>query len=70
MVPSRPPTVQFIVSANCAEARRSHSLADTAAKQQMCIKECEETAYWLRLLVKGNILSATSFDPLIRLSAI
>ncbi|PDW03764.1 four helix bundle protein [Candidatus Viridilinea mediisalina] len=53
------------VGANFAEARRSHSLADKAAKQQICIKELEETAYWLRLLVKANILSATSLDPLL-----
>jgi four helix bundle protein len=53
------------VGANFAEATRTHSLADKAAKQQICIKELEETAYWLRLLVKAEILTAARLDPLL-----
>jgi four helix bundle protein len=53
------------VGANFAEATRSHSLADKAARQQICIKELEETAYWLRLLSKAGLLAATRLDPLL-----
>jgi len=37
---------------------------DKAAKQQICIKELEETAYWLRLLVKTELVSAVRLDAL------
>lgn len=53
------------VGANYAEAIRSHSLADKAAKQQICIKELEETAYWLRLLVKANLIAAPRLESLL-----
>lgn len=43
------------IGANFAEATRTHSLADKAAKQQICIKELEETVYWLRLLIKSDL---------------
>jgi len=53
------------VGANVAEAIRPHSLADKAAKQQICIKELEETAYWLRLLIKTELLPASRLEPLL-----
>jgi four helix bundle protein len=53
------------VGANYAEAIRTHSLADKAAKQQICIKELEETAYWLRLLYKAELLPITRLEPLL-----
>ncbi len=45
------------VGANYAESIRTHSLADKVAKQQVCIKELEETAYWLRLLSRTGLLA-------------
>ena len=53
------------VGANFAEATRTHSLADKAARQQICIKELEETAYWLRLLSKAGLLPALRLEPLL-----
>jgi four helix bundle protein len=53
------------VGANFAEARRTHSLADKSAKQQICIKELEETAYWLRLLHKTSLVEAARLEPLL-----
>jgi four helix bundle protein len=50
------------VGANFAEATRTDSLADKAAKQQICIKELEETAYWLRLLSKTGLLAARGWN--------
>lgn len=52
------------IGANFAEGTRTHSLADKAAKQQICIKELEETAYWLRLLVKADLIAAPRLEPL------
>jgi len=53
------------VGANFAEATRTYSVADKAAKQQICVKELEETAYWLRLLVKAELVAARSLEPLL-----
>ncbi len=53
------------VGANDAEAIRNHSLADKAAKQQVCIKELEETAYWLRLLIKAELVAANRLESLL-----
>ena len=53
------------VGANFAESTRTHSLADKAAKQQICIKELEETAYWLRLLSKADLIVAPRLVPLL-----
>jgi four helix bundle protein len=53
------------VGANYAEATRTHSLVDKAAKQQICIKEMEETAYWLRLLIRAELVAAARLEPLL-----
>ncbi len=53
------------VGANFAEATRTHSLADKAAKQQICIKELEETAYWLRLLSRAGVLAPARLESLL-----
>jgi four helix bundle protein len=53
------------VGANFAEATRTHSLTDKAARQQICIKELEETAYWLRLLVRAELVDATRLESLL-----
>ena len=44
------------VGANYREAYRSRSKAEFAAKMGDCLKELEETAYWLELLVEGGIV--------------
>lgn len=54
------------VGANFAEATRSHSLADKAAKQQICVKELEETAYWLRLIGKAGLLEISRLESLLK----
>src|SRR5512144_3095462 len=45
------------VGANYREAYRSRSRAEFTAKVGDCLKELEETAYWLELLVEGGIVS-------------
>src|SRR5213595_1542233 len=44
------------VGANYREAFRSRSRAEFIAKCGDCLRELEETAYWLELLVDGKIV--------------
>jgi four helix bundle protein len=46
------------VGANFREAYRARSDAEFLAKLGDCLKELEETSYWLELLVEGEILAA------------
>ncbi len=43
------------VGANYREAFRSRSRTEFIAKTGDCLKELEETAYWLELLEEGNV---------------
>ena len=43
------------IGANYREAYRSRSRAEFIAKAGDCLKELEETAYWLELLVESGI---------------
>jgi four helix bundle protein len=44
------------IGANYREAYRSRSRAEFIAKAGDCLKELEETAYWLELLVESHIV--------------
>jgi len=44
------------VGANYREAHRSRSKAEFIAKLGDCLKELDETAYWLELLVESDIV--------------
>jgi four helix bundle protein len=46
------------VGANYREAYRSRSKLEFAAKTGECLRELEETAYWLELLVDSAIVPA------------
>ncbi|HZM05932.1 MAG TPA: four helix bundle protein [Candidatus Saccharimonadales bacterium] len=52
------------VGANYCEAHRGRSKAEFIAKAGDCLREIEETAYWLELLVEGGIVSAKKLAPL------
>ncbi len=52
------------VGANYREAYRSRSRAEFIAKAGDCLKELEETAYWLELLVEGGIVSGAKLADL------
>ncbi len=45
------------VGANYREAYRGRSRAEFIAKAGDCLKEIEETGYWLELLVEGGIVA-------------
>lgn len=44
------------VGANYREARRARSIAEFISKIGDCLKEADETSYWLELLVRGEIV--------------
>jgi len=46
------------VGANYREAQRARSKAEFIAKVGDCLKELDETSYWLELLVRGDIVPA------------
>jgi four helix bundle protein len=46
------------VGANYREAYRARSVAEFVSKLGDCLKELEETCYWMELLVEGEIVSA------------
>jgi four helix bundle protein len=45
------------VGANYREAFRARSSAEFIAKMGECVKELEETSYWLELLVDTNLIT-------------
>jgi four helix bundle protein len=52
------------VGANYREAYRARSKAEFIAKAGDSLREIEETAYWLELLVGGGIAPAEKLAPL------
>ena len=54
------------IGANYREARRGRSKAEFASKIGDCLKEADETAYWLELLSEENIVSKTRLEPLLK----
>ena len=52
------------VGAEYREACRSRSSAEFISKIQSSLQELDETAYWLELLVDGEVVKATKLDSL------
>jgi four helix bundle protein len=52
------------VGANLREANRARSKAEFISKIGDCLKELDETAYWLELLSDSGILSPAKFTAL------
>ncbi len=61
-VPARPRL--HPVGANYREAFRARSKPEFISKCGDCLKEVEETAYWLELLVEGDLMAAEKLAPL------
>jgi len=53
------------VGANYREASRGRSKAEFIAKLGDCLKELDETDYWLSLLVKSEIIPSSLMESLI-----
>jgi len=52
------------IGANYREARRARSTAEFISKIGDCLKEADETAYWLELLVRGGIVPEAKLSAL------
>ena len=52
------------VGANYREVQRGCSKAEFIAKIGDCLKELDETSYWLELLVEAGIVSTAKLFPL------
>ena len=53
------------VGANYREANRARSKAEFIAKIGDCLKEADETAYWLELLLEENFFPTSKLSPLL-----
>ena len=53
------------VGANYCEANRGRSKAEFISKIGDCLKEAEETEYWLELLVESGCVRAARMDGLL-----
>src|SRR5258705_13762637 len=53
------------IGANYREANRARSKAEFVAKIGDCLKEADETAYWLELLLEEHFFPATKLQPLL-----
>ncbi len=54
------------IGANINEANYGQSKADFIAKLHIALKETAETEYWLRLLMKTNIITEKEGDSLLQ----
>jgi four helix bundle protein len=54
------------VGANYREARRGRSKAEFISKVGDCLKEADETLYWLELMKEENIFPAQKLEVLLK----
>ena len=52
------------IGANIRESIRAQSSADFISKREIALKEAEETAYWLELLVETGYITDVQFNSL------
>jgi len=52
------------VDANYREAYRGRSKAEFVSKCGDCLREIEETAYWLDLLAEANLVASERLQPI------
>jgi len=53
------------IGANYSEANRGRSKAEFISKIGDCLRECEETEYWLELLVDSGCVKERKMDALL-----
>ena len=52
------------IGANARERKNAQSKADFVNKLSIALKEADETAYWLELLVESEIIDQQQFDSM------
>ena len=54
------------VGANYRAACRGRSKAEFVAKLGIVVEEADESAYWLELIIEGQLLAANLIEPLLQ----
>ncbi len=54
------------IGANYREATRARSKAEFVSKVGDCLKEADETAYWLELMADEKIMAKARLEPLLQ----
>src|ERR1035437_7333709 len=54
------------IGANYREAYRARSKAEFISKIGDCLKEADETLYWLELILEESFISARKLEPLMK----
>ena len=53
------------VGANCSEAKYAQSNKDFINKYSIALKEANETLYWIKILIKSELVSKSRFQKMI-----
>ncbi|WP_256874840.1 four helix bundle protein [Nostoc sp. C052] len=53
------------IGANCSEAKYAQSNKDFINKYSIALKEANETLYWIKIMIKSELVSKSKFQNLI-----
>ena len=53
------------IGANCSEAKYAQSNKDFINKYSIALKEANETLYWMRILIKSELVTKIKFQNMI-----
>lgn len=53
------------IGANCSEAKYAQSTKDFISKYSIALKEASETLYWIKIMIKSELVSPTKFQNMI-----
>ncbi|MGK7951859.1 MAG: four helix bundle protein [Xenococcaceae cyanobacterium] len=53
------------IGANCSEAKYAQSTKDFINKYSIALKEASETLYWIRIMIKSELVSKSRFQKMI-----
>ena len=53
------------IGANCSEAKYAQSTKDFINKYSIALKEANETFYWIRIMIKSELVSKSKFHKMI-----
>ncbi|MEM1392492.1 MAG: four helix bundle protein [Cyanobacteria bacterium P01_H01_bin.150] len=53
------------IGANCSEAKYAQSSKDFINKYSIALKEANETLYWIKIMIKSDLVSKSQFQNLV-----
>ena len=53
------------IRANCSEAKYAQSNKDFINKYSIALKEANETLYWIKIMIKSELVSKSRFQKMI-----